>query len=195
MSDPRPDAGPPSLAHGLYGPDGPVTGGPSDPQVRAAIDGGQARPRDDTTTRPAPLFGGDQNRQPSPTNPAANDRMFDVTQYQAPDGVEIDPAIMGEFGEVATDLGLRESQAKALLAVHHKAMAARTEQHERAIADWRVTSERDYGAALPRMVDDITAAVGKDADARRFYEMLEWSGLSNEPTVLKVLHRLATGRY
>jgi hypothetical protein len=70
-------------------------------------------------------------------------------------------------------------------------MSAQTARHEQARADWYATTERDFGAELPRVVDDIKSAVGTDSDAQRFYQMLEWSGLAVEPAVLRVLHRLS----
>jgi hypothetical protein len=205
MSDDRaapasPDTGP-SIAASIYGSDGPISGGPSDPRTRAAIEAGFAKPAAevpgnafyDPGRKPAPLFGGDQARQPAPTNPAASDRMFDATRYQAPDGVEIDPALMGEFGNAARDLGLRQPQAEALLALHNKAIAAQTARYEQTRADWYATTERDFGHDLPRAVDDIKHAVGTGPDAARFYELLEWSGLAVEPAVLRVLRKLARG--
>jgi hypothetical protein len=119
--------------------------------------------------------------------------MFDAARYTAPDGQQIDPGLMSEFGSAAKDLGLRQPQAEQLLALHQKAIATQNARHEQTRADWYATTERDFGHDLPRAVDDIKHAVGTGPDAARFYELLEWSGLAVEPAVLRVLRKLARG--
>jgi hypothetical protein len=158
------------------------------------VEAGIAKPRDEPpTARPTPLFNDNQARQPSPANPATNDRMFNAETYRPSDGAQVDTALMTEFGNAAKDLGLRQSQGEQLLKLHEKAIAAQTARHEQARADWYATTERDFGADLPRAVDDIKHAVGTGPDAARFYELLEWSGLAVEPAVLRVLRKLARG--
>jgi hypothetical protein len=87
-----------------------------------------------------------------------------------------------------------KAKARSFLALHQKAMTAQAARHERETANWYAASERSFGADLPHMVDTIKGAVGNNADAARFYQLLEWSGLAVEPSVLRVLHKLA-GRY
>jgi hypothetical protein len=192
MSDDR--AAMPSAAEAMFphlarGEDGSL-GEDGASTARRVQQEGIARPPAETPARP--LFSSDQAR-PSPATPPANDRMFDAARYQAPDGQPVDPALMSEFGATAKDLGLRQSQGEQLLALHRKALDAQNARHEQARADWLATTERDFGADLPRVVDDIKHAVGNDADAQRFYQMLEWSGLAVEPAVLRVLRKLARG--
>jgi hypothetical protein len=64
----------PSIAERMYGPDGPINGGPSDPRTRTIIEAGVARPD--------PRFAHDQPR-PSPA-----DR-----------GVRPGPASLGSHGQ------------------------------------------------------------------------------------------------
>ena len=47
------DTGRPSIAHGMYGPDEPISGGPSDPRTRAVIEAGIAVGRKDPRPRDA----------------------------------------------------------------------------------------------------------------------------------------------
>jgi hypothetical protein len=179
MSDVH-DSGPPSIAEAMYGKDGPINGRVSDDGTRLGIEAGIARPAAERA-----LFGNGQQPPPAGQTPAA---AFNPERYAAPEGGHLDPAMMGEFSTAARELGINQQGGEKLLDLHHKAM---TQGHERARADWYATTERDFGGQLPRVVSDIQAAVGNDADAQRFYKMLEWSGLAVEPSVLRVLHKLA----
>ena len=102
---------PPSIAHGLYGPDGPISGSVGDPRVQAIIDGGKARPDPRFDERPS-------------SRPERNEQMFDVARYQPANGA--DPALMQEFSAI----GVRQAQGEKLLGLHEKAMAARQTQLE-----------------------------------------------------------------
>lgn len=187
MSDPRPDAGPISPAQAMYGPNGPISG--PDPEAAFSITSGIAKPAAETPGNA--LFTGNQPRPPtSPSGPTPA-APFNPERYAAPEGGHLDSALMGEFSTGARKRGIDQQGGEWLLDMHHKAIAARDARHEQARADWQATTERDFGDRLPRVVDDIQTAVGDDADAKRFYQMLEWSGLAVEPAVLRVLHRLA----
>jgi hypothetical protein len=196
----------PSAAEAMYGPDGPISDGPNfnEPSVnraRAMIESGIARPASEQG-RPAPLFGERPGgpAQPSPTTPAGADTPYDPARMTLPDGYEAGE-MMGEFNDFAREAGFSQKRADRAMDIHRRSVEARLEahdaqrkaQHEQARADWLATSERDYGAALPRMIDDINRAIGNDALARRFGEVLQWYGLEHEPAVLGVMHRLATG--
>jgi hypothetical protein len=165
----------------MYGPDGPINGGPSNPRTREVIEAGIARPD--------PRFA-DERPPPSRSGPA-----FDSARYRAADGAQFDHGMMTEFGSTARELGISQQAGERLLEMHHKAMTAQTAALERQWNDWYAQTQRHFGDRLPEVVADIKAAVGSDPDAAEFYRLLEWSGMSYSPQVLRVLHRLAGGRY
>ena len=177
--------GTPSLAERMYGPDGPIGGGPSDPRTRTVIEAGVARPD--------PRLADDQPR-PSPADRGVRaGAPFDPGQYRPADGAQFDQGMMTEFGATARELGISQQAGERLLGLHHKAMTAQTAALERQWNDWYAQTQRHYGDRLPEIVHDIKAAVGSDPDAAEFYRLLEWSGMAYSPQVLRVLHRLAGG--
>jgi hypothetical protein len=177
-------APPATLAEGLYGKDGPISGGPADPRTRAVIESGFARPdpRFSDEPRPSPV-------PPARATPAPGSQAFDAARY-ANEG-QLD---LGEFSGVARDLNLSQGQAEQLLSLHTKETAAQKAALERTWDSWHQTSRRDLGDRLEPMVSDIRQAIGSDRDAARFYELLTWSGIEHDPATIRVLHRLATGR-
>src|SRR5215469_12593014 len=92
-----------SLAEGLYGPDGPINGGPTDPRARAVIDSGIARPAAETEPEPrrALFAGADKEARPTaPPSPPAGE-IFDAAKFEVPEGFTADPATLGEFANAA----------------------------------------------------------------------------------------------
>jgi hypothetical protein len=130
-------------------------------------------------------------RFPEAARPERSEPAFDAARYRAPDGAALD---LGEFSAVARDLHLSQQQAEKLLSLHTKETAAQRNALERQWNDWYRETERHFGDRLPEVVADIKASVGNDRDAAEFYRLLEWSGMSYSPAVLRVLHRLAGGR-
>jgi hypothetical protein len=118
---------------------------------------------------------------------------FDPGQYRPADGAQFDQGMMTEFGATARELGISQQAGERLLGLHHKAMTAQTAALERQWNAWYAETQRHFGRDLQPTVDDIKASVGSDHDAQRFYELLQWSGLQYEPSVLRVLHRLSNG--
>jgi hypothetical protein len=187
----------PSIAEAMYGPSGPIQSSVSDPRTQAIVDGGKAQPDprfvNDRPSGPPPLPGQIPTRPGQPTlgprNEPAGAQPFDAARWQAPENFQPDPATMQEFAGT----GVTQAQGEKLLALHQKAVAAQQDQLEKAWNDWHATTQRELGHQLPGMVDDIRDAVGNDRDASRFYQLLQWSGIEHDPSVLKVLHRLSTG--
>jgi hypothetical protein len=102
--------------------------------------------------------------------------------------------MMSEFSGAARELGIGQAQAEKLLGLHEKAMKAQNGRLEQTWNEWYRETDRHFGARLPEVVADIKASVGSDPDAIEFYRLLEWSGMSYSPAVLRVLHRLSNGR-
>jgi hypothetical protein len=119
---------------------------------------------------------------------------FDPDRWQPPEGHSVDQVLLKEFGTTAQELGLDHAQAERLLELHHKAAGGDRQRLHTMWNDWYTESQRQFGDSLPRVVAGIEYAIGSDRDAARFVELMKWSGLEFEPSVLRVLHKLANGR-
>jgi hypothetical protein len=130
-----------SLADAMY-PGGPISDGPSDARARALIDSGIAKPAEpDVPTSLPPRNDPPRNDPPRNAPPTAPQRLwgqpdptFDATRYAAPEGQSVDPALMGEFGSAAKELGLNQTGGERLLALHQKATTAATEAYANRLA-------------------------------------------------------------
>jgi hypothetical protein len=175
-----------TLADRMYGPDGPISDGPGQGRAQELIDSGIAKPSNGTTLfgddRPAP---GDQNRPAPAPGQARPGLPFDAARWSSStQAYEVDPALMGEFGALAKDAGMGQYAGDKLLALHKKGLEAQTARFEQETANWYAMSQREFGADLPMVVNEIKGAVDRastPADAKRFYQLLEWSGLAAEP--------------
>jgi hypothetical protein len=94
---------------------------PSDPPTPEA-------PVPSPTEPPKPLIGGDPAPLEGEILPKEGDdkksapEAFDATKLAAPEGIELDPALMEDFGKVATEHGLSQPAAQALLDLHTKVL-------------------------------------------------------------------------
>jgi hypothetical protein len=120
---------PASIAEGLYGKDGPISGGPADPRTRAVIESGFARPD--------PRFTDDQARPSSAPERGAREPAFDATRYRSPDGTAYDQDLMAELSAT----GVSRVQGERLIELHGKAVKA---------------SEEAYAKSLEQGVDQLT---------------------------------------
>jgi hypothetical protein len=188
----------PSAAERMY-PGGPISDAPGQGRAAEMIEAGIARPSNGVALfgddRPSPA--GDQSR-PSPTPSPGQARPglpFDAARWSSSSqAYDVDADLMTEFGALAKDAGVGQYAGDKLLALHQRALAAQNAKFEQETANWYAMSQREFGADLPMVVNEIKGAVDKAAtpvDAKRFYQLLEWSGLAAEPAVLRTLHRLA----
>jgi hypothetical protein len=188
------DAGAPeqSLASRIYGREGPISGGPSDPRVRNIIESGRAQPSSLLSARPGQQQPGQRPAQqpsaaPGPT-PAPS---FDAGKLA--DAGDLDPGMLGQFADTAKELGLNQAGGQRLLDMHKEAVAARDQQFHQEITNWEQDTKQQFGPHLANVVEEVRGAIGEDADAQRFVQLLDWSGLGSNASVLRVLHRLARG--
>jgi hypothetical protein len=137
--------------------------------------------------------------RPDPNGPPARgpEQPWDSARYQPPEGYTVHEPTMREFSQLVNDFGLTQRQAERALQFHQKITEgddkARRDQLEQTWNSWHAATQRELGHQLPEMVDDIRNAVGSDRDASRFFELLSWSGIEHDPSVLRVLHRLSNG--
>jgi hypothetical protein len=156
--------------------------------ARKLIDSGIARP--DTRfadERPPP--------RPDRAEPATqgSHAPFDAARYTPPGGGSVDTEAMQAFSALARDNRLSQAQGDAYLALHDQVMDKRKADLDNQWNGWWQASQREFGRDLEPMADAIKTAIGSDPDAQEFYRVMTWSGLSFNPSVLKVLYRLSNG--
>jgi hypothetical protein len=184
----------PTAAESFYGPGGPITGGPAGDQARQAlIDGGKAQP--------ASLLSGPAEASSASTPPPPADarrsaptaESFNAASFNLAEGLDRDSPQFAEFAGLAKDLGLDNAKAEKLVALHASALKAQAKGFADAVAGWEQETRQVLGTQAPEMASAIRSKIGNDADAQRFLQLMNWSGMGNNVSVLRVLHRLARG--
>jgi hypothetical protein len=156
--------------------------------ARKLIDSGIARPDTRFAQEPGP-----RQERNGPAALHGADAPWDAARYTPPEGDSVDAEALQAFSTLAQNNRLSQAHGDAYLALHHEVMDKRKADLENQWKGWYRETERHYGDRLPEVVADIKASVGSDADASEFYRALEWAGLSFNPSVLRVLHRLSSG--
>jgi len=198
---------PPTLGEALYGPSGPA----SEPQFAKGIEAGKAAPpqqwrgesldrlpaaadpRSVVPNQPAPVPTASPSEPKSLGEslygkPGATPEAVAANTFTLPEGMEPHPELIGEFGTAAKELRLDKAGADRLLALHAKATQAATDHQA---GEWRKQSEAAFSAdELADIRSSFTEAIGTDADAQTFRQLLSSSGLGNHPAVIRVIGRL-----
>ena len=113
-------------------------------------------------------------------------------EFSAPEGVTLDPAVVGSLSEVAKDLNLSQESAQKLVDKMAPAIAAQQAESARALTEqWReqATADKEYGGA--KLAENMALAQkAMDAFATpEFKALLNQTGLGNHPEVVRVLYR------
>jgi len=116
--------------------------------------------------------------------------------FSLPEGVQLDSAVMGEFGTLAKELNLSQDQAQKLVDLQAKATAGTAQQLQAAIdkqADqWAADakSDKEYGGdKFDENLAVSKAALDKFATPE-FRAFLEQSKLGNHPEMLRAFYRI-----
>jgi hypothetical protein len=157
--------------------------------ARKLIDSGIARP----DTRFAQEPGQARQERNGPAALHGADAPWDAARYTPPEGGSVDAEAMQAFSTLARNNRLSQAQGDAYLALHHEVMDKRKADLDNHWKGWWQASQREFGRDLEPMADTIKSTIGSDADAVEFYRALDWSGLSFNPSVWKVLYRLSNG--
>jgi len=193
---------PPTFGSVLYGPSGPASA-PQGPN-------GMAGP-----AQPAPSFRGESvDKLPAAADPATvipnapaqpakpeprslGESLYPTTEapttapatdFTLPEGMEPHPELLAEYGQTTKELRLDRAGADRLLALHAKATQAATDHQA---GEWRRQSEAAFTTdELADIRTQFTEAIGTDADAQTFRQLLGQSGLGNHPAVIRVIGRL-----
>jgi hypothetical protein len=130
-------APPPSLAERMY-PNGPISGGPSDPRTREIIDSGIAKPA-------RSLFADER----TPARPEQNEPGFDPAKLPGYEGV--DPAILQDLGRT----GISQRQGTELRPIYERAVKDDIQRYARSLEQNFDRLQRELPAEDVRMVREL----------------------------------------
>ena len=128
-----------------------------------------------------------------PEAPSVPDKYEDFTM---PEGIEVDTAMMDEFKPLAKELGLTQEAAQKLIDIqtkHAKAFAdAEQAEWDDLNKQWQETAKADKeigGDKLPEVLSNVNKVLEK-LGTEALTETLEWSGMNNNPEVVRLLNRI-----
>jgi hypothetical protein len=147
----------PSIAEAMYGKDGPIGGGPSDPRTREIIDGGIARPdprfvNDRPSSSRPPLPGAVPVRPGMPTLSPRSDpggQPFDAARIEGRD-----PGSMTEFQTAARELNLDQRGGQQLLDAIKKDEDAQVARYADGAAALERSLDPEHLAYVRELIDD-----------------------------------------
>ena len=113
-------------------------------------------------------------------------------EFKAPEGKDFDPAVIGQFSEVAKELGLSQDAAQKILDKMGPSIAARqAEVAEAARTEWANASQTDKEFGGDKLTENL--AVAKQAldtfGTPELHALLNQSGLGNHPEVIRFMFR------
>lgn len=113
-------------------------------------------------------------------------------EFKAPEGVQLDSAVIGAFSEVAKELDLSETKAQKVLDRVAPVIAARqAEQLKAARREWAEAAAADKEFGGGKLAENLAVAKrALDAFATpALRTLLEASGLGNHPEVVRLFYR------
>ncbi|KAA3649391.1 MAG: protease [Proteobacteria bacterium] len=113
-------------------------------------------------------------------------------EFQAPEGQEFSPEVIGAFSEVAKELNLTQADAQKVIDKIAPAMAERQANAiEQARSQWAESAKTDGEFGGDKLPENL--AVAKKAldqfGTPELRDLLEQSGLGNHPEIIRVLYR------
>lgn len=151
---------------------------------------------------PADVVTGDQQPPPAADAPAPEDKPETteaapetVYEFTMPEGVEIDPATLGNLTELSRELGLTKEQAQKVADLGAQQAQRWAQAQEQAINDvsaqWIDTVKTDKEIGGDRMAEKL--AVAKRALDRfgssELTQLLDESRLGNHPELIRAFYR------
>ena len=113
-------------------------------------------------------------------------------EFQAPEGVQFDDAVIGAFAEVAKELDLPQDRAQTVIDRMAPLLHRQVERIEAARAEWKASSEVDKEFGGEQLAENLgTAKKALDAFATpELRGLLNESGLGNHPEVIRLFYRV-----
>lgn len=142
---------------------------------------------------PATAAGDAGNPPPADTAQAKPAGAPESYEFQAPEGVQFDDAVIGAFAEVAKELDLPQDRAQIVLDRMAPLLQSRqVERIEAARAEWKASSEADKEFGGEQLAENLgTAKKALDVFATpELRGLLNESGLGNHPEVIRLFYRV-----
>jgi len=129
---------------------------------------------------------------PAPQEPEETPKLT-IEDLDLPDGADPKDPLLVSFVEEANKLGLGPDSAKAMLDLHKKALKAQYEQFNKTRFEWQAELKQEYGEKLTDELSQIATALQEFAPdhIQAFQEIMNTSGLGDNPVVFKVMSALA----
>lgn len=117
-------------------------------------------------------------------------------QFKLPEGVQPDETMLGEFGKVAKELGLKQDGAQKLVDFYGNAVAAVVKAHaaegDKLVETWLTEAKADKeigGANFDKNAGKAVAVIDKFNPAVK--AAMNASGFGNHPEVIRLLAKIA----
>lgn len=112
--------------------------------------------------------------------------------FAIPEGVEVDAEVLGEFQEVARDIGLSQDQAQQLVTMQGEFMQKVADQQEAALEDTSANwlSEAQVSPTFNSDVSAATVLLKTFDQDRAVRDLLENTRLGNHPSVIRLFGAL-----
>jgi hypothetical protein len=112
--------------------------------------------------------------------------------FKAPEGVQLDPTVLGLFEPIAKDLGLTQEQAQKLVDIYPQIQAKQVEQWSQQVEKWAedTKSDKEIGG------DKLTVNVGLAQKAldtfgnKPLRALLDSTGIGNHPEVVRAFAKV-----
>lgn len=118
---------------------------------------------------------------------------FTLEELEVPEGFSARQEDIQRFHETALGMGLTKDQAQQLVDMQHANVLAAQQQYAEQVKRWAEEVRMDKemgGAAFDSTVMYAKSALAKIDPEGELFEMLESSGHSNNPTVIRALSRM-----
>lgn len=144
----------------------------------------------------------DAGAAPTPANPTPAEAPVSAapetyTDFTAPEGVTLDPAMIAEATPMFKDLGLSQESAQRLVDFHNKQLSAIQQdlagRAEKMRTEWRDQVKAAAGSKLDSMLVEIGRAKDKlPAEVRQaFTEALDYTGAGDHPAIFRAFYEFS----
>lgn len=150
---------------------------------------------------------GDPPADPPAGDPPTDDKSADegdkpepieYEDFSTPDGVTLDEAVLGEFKDIAKELGLPQDKAQKFVdmatTLQQKQADAFAEQVVAARAEWREGAKADPEFGGAKLTENLRVAVAarEEFGTPELKTLLDDSGLGDHPEVIRFFYRVGT---
>lgn len=121
-----------------------------------------------------------------------DDKPVEYTDFQAPEGIELDGDLLGEFKTVAAEFKLPQEQAQKLVDLGAKLVQKQVDAFHETQSQWveSITTDKEVGGDK---LDESKALVAKTMSTfatPELRQMLKDTGMGNNPELFKFAHRI-----